>query len=86
MSDDRSVAERTAALAKAYYDQHLRAIVEPEHHGKFLVLNVETGNYEIDRDELAAIKRAVAKDPDAHRFLFRVGYAAAHWTGVCHRR
>ena len=76
MNASTMTAEETAALAEAYYDSHLRALVETEHRGKFPVLNVETKNYEIDRDEVAAIKRAVAKDPDAHRFLFRISAIA----------
>jgi len=32
------------------YDQQIRAQVETRHKGKFLVLDIETGNYEIDVD------------------------------------
>jgi len=63
---------------QAYYDQHLRAKLEPEENGKFLVLEVETGDYEVDDDEMAAIQRARAKHPQSVFFILRVGCRAAH--------
>jgi len=66
---------------QAYYDQHLRARLEPEHDGKFLVLEVETADYEMDDDEMAAIQRARAKHPQSLFYVLRVGHRAAHRIG-----
>ena len=33
------------------YDRDIRALVEAEHDGKFLVLDIESGDYEIGDDE-----------------------------------
>jgi hypothetical protein len=45
----REIVRRGQAL----YDQRIRAQVEAGNQGKFLVINVETGDYEMDADDLA---------------------------------
>lgn len=71
------IAER----GKQLYESTIRAVVEPEHTGKFLVLDVDTGDYEVDADEVAAFGRMIDKNPDAERFLVRIGYKTAHSFG-----
>ncbi|MBI3246934.1 MAG: hypothetical protein HYZ50_10565 [Deltaproteobacteria bacterium] len=71
------IAERRQTL----YEQQLRSQVEPGNIGKFLVIDIETGEYEIDQDELAALKRAKAKRPDAPRYLLRIGHHGAYRLG-----
>jgi hypothetical protein len=70
------------ARGQALYDQNIRRLVEPTHNGKFLVLDIETGEYEIDSSELAAVDRAKAKNPKAVLYLVRVGYPAAYRLGT----
>ncbi len=71
------IVERGQAL----YDQQIRESVEASHKGRFLVLNIETGEYEIDDHELAALKRAKAKNPDAALYMLRMGYSSAYRIG-----
>jgi hypothetical protein len=52
--------------------------VEAVHKEKFLILDIETGNYEIDTNELAALRRAKAKNPDAALYILRVGSPTAY--------
>lgn len=66
---------------QALYDQQIRAMVEASHKGKFLVLDIETGEYEIDANELTALKRAKSKNPDAALYIMRVGYPTAYRLG-----
>lgn len=40
---------------------------------KFIVIDIESGAYEIDEDELAASDRLLARKPDAQMSLRRVG-------------
>lgn len=78
----REEIEEVARRAHEIYDRDLRAVVEPEHIGKFLALDVETGDYEIDASELAAVDRIEARNTGGRkRFLFRIGYPAAHKIG-----
>ena len=62
---------------QAFYDLALRPKLEPEHRGEYLVLDVETGEYELDEDECAAIRRARAKKPHTLFYILRVGYPTA---------
>ncbi len=63
------------------YDQEIRPKVEADNKGKFLVINVETGEYEMDADDVAAAKRARSRFPDAPLFSMRVGYPGAYRLG-----
>jgi hypothetical protein len=81
MSHPRYSNDEIATRGKAVYDQQVRAHVEPGQVGKFLVLDIETGDYEIDAHELAAFQRAKAKRPDAPLYLIRIGYPAAYHFG-----
>jgi hypothetical protein len=74
--------EGFARRAEAYYARSLRAQLEPEHTGKYLVLDVESGDYELDEDEMAALDRARAKHPDRLFYILRVGYRASVFIGA----
>jgi hypothetical protein len=81
MPHPRYSNDEIADRGKALYEQQLRAQVEPNNVGKFLVIDIETGDYEIDAKELAAFQRAKAKRPDAPLYLIRIGYPAAYHFG-----
>jgi hypothetical protein len=68
------IAERGQAL----FEREILPGLDASAHGKFLVLDVETGDYEIDRDELAVLKRARARRPEAPLYLLRIGYPTAY--------
>jgi hypothetical protein len=76
MGHPRSTKEEIAARGKAIYEQQIRGKVEPEHIGKYLVIDVETGEYETDEDGVAVSQRAYAKRPGALLFGMRIGYPA----------
>ncbi len=63
------------------YEQQIRLKVENESKGKYLVLDIETGEYEIDDDDLIATKRVMARRPDAILYGLRIGYPAAYRLG-----
>ncbi len=73
--------EEVHSRGEAIYEQQIRTKVEPQHKGKFLVLDVETGEYEIDEDDLKATKRALAKRPGAVLYGLRIGYPTAYRLG-----
>lgn len=74
-------AAEVGRLGDEIYERDIRAVVEPEHTGKFLALDIATGDYEIDTDEVAAIDRLIARHPEGARYLLRVGYPYAHEFG-----
>jgi hypothetical protein len=64
----------TSRRARDWYEEHIRRSVECEHFAKYLVLDIDTGDYEIDADHLTASNRAAARRPDARLFTIRIGY------------
>ena len=74
-------AEEVESKGEAIYAQRIRAQVEPNRHGEFVIIDIETGEYEIDPDDLAATKRLLAKNPSAVFYGLRVGLQAAYTIG-----
>lgn len=81
MPHSRLTSDEIVRRGQLLYEQQIRAAVEADNRGKYLVLNVETGEYEMDNSELAAWRRAEAKAPDGAFFLLRVGFPAAYRLG-----
>ena len=82
MPHPRYSSEEIVRRGQALYEQQIRSTVEIAHKGEFLVLDVETGEYEIDASEIAALKRARAKNPGAALYILRVGrYPTAYRLG-----
>jgi hypothetical protein len=82
MGHPRYSADEIAARGKAIYEQQIRDQVEPLNVGKFLILDIETGDYEMDEDEFAASRRAHSKHPDGAFFGLRVGYQSSGTIGA----
>lgn len=79
----RQITAREASRrAREIYERDIRPRVEPEHQGRFLVVDVESGQYALADDELEAFDRARAKVPDGVLHLLRVGHRAAHRIGA----
>jgi hypothetical protein len=68
--------------ALEWYETSIKAEVEEGNEGKFLVINVVSGEYEMDADDLAASVRARKRFPDAPLFALRVGSPAAYHLGA----
>lgn len=67
--------DELARRAQEFYDRELRKAVETaENIGKILVLDVASGDYEIDEMGIETARRLQAKHPGAPLFAFRIGY------------
>ncbi len=55
------------------YEGKIRPHVESGNEGKFVAIDIETGAYEIDSDELAASDHLLTRVPDAQMWLKRIG-------------
>lgn len=82
MSETAYSIEEIARRGQALYDEQIRSKVEPAHRGEYLILNVDTGEYEIDQDDLVASQRARARFADAPLFTIRVGHPTAYRLGA----
>jgi len=74
-------SEEIARRGREIYDRKIRDQVEPQHKGSFVVIDVETEEYELDADEMAAVDRAKAKREQPPLFLIRVGFPTAVMLG-----
>jgi hypothetical protein len=83
MGHPRYTKEEIAARGKAIYEQKLRAELEPRQNGQYLVINVETGEYEVGEDERAVSQRAYARYPGAPLYGMRIGCGA--WGRIARR-
>lgn len=82
MSHPRISSEEAGQLGYELYDQQIRKQVETEQNmGKIVVIDVETGDYEVDTDAIAATKRAYLKHPGAALLRLRIGYDAVDTFG-----
>lgn len=60
------------------YNAKIKHLVEPQEKGKFLVIDVSTGQYAIDRDVIVARKKLKSVSPDAECYLMRIGFPAPY--------
>ena len=63
-------------LAEKFYEQELLPKLLSTEKGKILVLDIESGDYEVDADWLTASDRLQARRPGAFEYAFRIGYPA----------
>ena len=77
-TEPRRSPEEIARLGAEVFDRHVRPALRPEDDGKFVALDIETGEYEIDADDYAAVTRLRARRPSAEVWLERVGQPTAY--------
>lgn len=65
--------EEFARRGDEIYERYVLPHVGADDEGKFVVIDIETGAYEVDGDEIVASDRLLARNPDAQVWLRRVG-------------
>lgn len=55
------------------YETQVRPQVEEGNHGKIVAIDIETGDFEVDKSEIAACDRLEARRPDAQIWIVRIG-------------
>ena len=76
------VVQRSAAHAgRAIYNKTIRDKVEATGKGKVVVIDVNSGDWEIDADDATALFRLLERRPDAFTWAERVGYPAVYDMG-----
>jgi hypothetical protein len=76
-SDTSILIER----AKRIYAEQLQAVLEPEHRGRFVAIEPESGDYFLGDTFDTAVKAARAKHPSRLSHIIRVGHPAAFHLG-----
>jgi hypothetical protein len=78
--------EEFARRGDEIYERHICQVVEPDKNGQYVLIDIETGAYEVDKDERAASDRLLARVPDAQIWFRRVGSRFARRFGSRGRR
>lgn len=73
--------EELARLGAEVFDRRVRPSLGPEDDGKFVAVDVRTGEYEIDPDDYAAVTRLRARVPAADVWLARAGSPTTYRIG-----
>jgi hypothetical protein len=73
--------EEFSRRGDAIYDRDLAAVLEPQRTGDFVVIDIETGAFEVDANEVVATERLLKRVPSAQIWLRRVGSRVARRFG-----
>ncbi len=73
--------QEVESRGEAMYVRQIRNKVDPQHKGLFLVIDIETGDYEIDEDDLVATQQLLATHPNAVIYGLRIGFPTAYRIG-----
>ena len=69
-------SEEIGRLGQELYDRKIRQKIEEGNRGRYLVIDIETGDYELGDDMLELSHQFHAKHPDAALYAMRIGYPA----------
>lgn len=75
-----------SAGARELYARLRPDIETPENIGRMVIMDVDTGEYEIDETGLDASRLLRSRHPDARLFGMRIGYKAAETFGGVRER
>jgi hypothetical protein len=70
----RYTSEEVGAKGREIYERKIRQLVEPDRIGDHVVIDVDTEEFEVDRDHMAAALRLMERKPDGARYGLRIGY------------
>jgi hypothetical protein len=63
------------------FERSVRPQLTPEDDGRFVAIDIETNEFEIDDEELTACDRLLARLPQAQIWMVRVGSRFVHRFG-----
>ena len=82
-TEPRHPPEELARLGAEAFDRHVRPTLRPEDDGRFVAIDIGTGDYEMDQDDYAAVMRLRARRPSADIWLACVGQPATYRMRRC---
>ena len=65
--------EEFAQRGDYLYKTQIKPQVEAGNDGKIVAIDLETGDFEVDKSEIAACDRLEARHPDAQIWMVRIG-------------
>jgi hypothetical protein len=70
--------EEVARMGQEIYQQQVLPKLQQEDHGKFVAIDILTGEYEVDADDYTAVMRLRGRLPNAEMWLERAGHPTAY--------
>ncbi len=81
MRNSDHTAREVVRRGQDIYERDIRPKVEPDFEGKFIVVDVVTGDYVIADSDSEAFDLAEAKHPDGVHYVARIGHRAPYRIG-----
>ena len=81
MPTTKRTLDELARLGGAIFDQQVQPSLRPEDDGKFVAIDVASGDYEVDEDDYTAVARLRSRRPAADVWLMRAGYPTTYRMG-----
>lgn len=82
-TETQHTPEELARVGAEAFDRRVRPMLRPEDDGKFVAIDVGTGDFELDDDDYTAVVRLRTRSPRAEIWLGRVGAPAAYRIRRC---
>ena len=84
MAQPKLGPEERAAFAEILYREKIRPTLTDADVGKLVIIDTNSGEYEIDSDDAQASYRLHQRMPEAFGYCIRVGYSAVYFFGGYH--
>ena len=78
----RRLREETARIGKEIYERDIRHLVEKDHRGEVVAIDVDSGSYALGKNAIVASERLRDQRPEAQVWLMRVGDPALYRFGA----
>ncbi len=77
-TESRRSPKELSCLGAEVYERRVRPTVRPEDEHKFVAIDVDSEEFEIDANDYLAITRLLARVPKADAWLGRIGHPTAY--------
>ncbi len=77
-TESHRTPEELGRLGAAAFERHVRPTLRTEDDGKFVAIDIVTGDHEIDKDDYTAVMRLRVRRPSADIWLACVGQPATY--------
>lgn len=81
VADANAVGESVIRQGRQLHEGKLKAVLEPEHTGRFVAIEPDTSDYFLGDTDAEALLAAHAALPDRRFYLKRSGYDYTHRIG-----
>jgi len=82
MNEAHYSPDEFARRGEEIYDRNVRPTLRLEDEGRFVAIDVDSGDFEIDRDDYTATERLLGRRRGAQIWLMQVGERAAYRLGA----